>query len=44
MGLNTGLTEAQLHQLLALEETSIGQKDAAAGRQVLTEVLAARQK
>ncbi|RZJ93050.1 MAG: carboxymuconolactone decarboxylase [Hymenobacter sp.] len=42
MGLNTGLTEAQLRQVLALEEKSIGKQEAEAGRAVLTKVLEAR--
>jgi len=42
IGLHIGLTEPQLRQLLALEETSIGRKEAEAGRAVLGKVLAER--
>ncbi|WP_240737428.1 carboxymuconolactone decarboxylase family protein [Hymenobacter metallicola] len=39
MGMNTGLTEAQIRQVLTLEEKSIGKKEADAGRAVLTKAL-----
>ncbi|UOG73465.1 carboxymuconolactone decarboxylase family protein [Hymenobacter tibetensis] len=42
MGMNTGLTEAQLRQVLTLEEKSIGKKEADAGRAVLTKALEAK--
>lgn len=41
MGLNTGLTEPQLRQLLALQEASTGKEHADAGRAVLAKLLAA---
>lgn len=44
MGMNTGLTEPQLQQLLALAETSIGKKEADAGREVLGKVMADKKK
>ncbi|MBG8555075.1 carboxymuconolactone decarboxylase family protein [Hymenobacter guriensis] len=39
IGLHLGLTPTQLRQLLQVEETSIGKKEADAGRAVLTKVL-----
>ena len=42
MGMNTGLTEAQIRQVLTLEEKSIGKKEADAGRAVLTKALEAK--
>jgi len=44
MGMHVGLTEPQLRQLLVLNESSIGQPQAEAGRHVLAEVLAASAK
>jgi 4-carboxymuconolactone decarboxylase len=44
MGMNTGLTAPQLRQLLAVEEASIGKKDADAGRTALNKVLEAIKK
>jgi 4-carboxymuconolactone decarboxylase len=44
MGLNTGLSERQLRQLLDLAEVSIGQKEAGVGRVILGKVLDSRQK
>lgn len=44
IGLNTGLTEPQLRQLLALAEISVGKQAADAGRATLTKALAAKAK
>ncbi|WP_236050108.1 carboxymuconolactone decarboxylase family protein [Hymenobacter negativus] len=44
MGMNTGLTEPQLRQLLALTETNGGLKEAEAGRTMLANVLDANKK
>ncbi|WP_139926323.1 carboxymuconolactone decarboxylase family protein [Hymenobacter sp. DG01] len=43
LGLYNGLTPAQLKQLMAVAETSIGKKDADAGRAVLAKVLSTAQ-
>ena len=40
IALNLGITEAQLEQLLSLIESSVGQAEARAGRQVLLQVMA----
>lgn len=44
MGMNVGITEAQLHQLFSLIETSVGKKEAETGRDVLSKVIAATPK
>ena len=44
IGLHTGLTDAQLQQLMRVAESAVGQKDADAGRTVLKQVLAGRKK
>ncbi|WP_375434951.1 carboxymuconolactone decarboxylase family protein [uncultured Hymenobacter sp.] len=44
MGMNTGLTEPQLRQIMALHEASTGKKEADAGRAVLTKALNAKGK
>jgi 4-carboxymuconolactone decarboxylase len=44
MGMNTGLNESQMQQVMTLEEASIGRKEADAGRVVLTKVLEAKAK
>jgi hypothetical protein len=43
-GLNTGLTEPLLRQLLALEEKNIGKKEADVGCEILDKVLTASKK
>ncbi|MBF9238626.1 carboxymuconolactone decarboxylase family protein [Hymenobacter sp. BT683] len=43
IGLHTGLTPAQLQQLMAVTETSIGKKEADAGRAVLAKALSTAQ-
>lgn len=42
IGLNVGLTEPQLRQVLSLVETNVGKAEAEAGRAVLTQVVALR--
>lgn len=42
MGMNTGLTEAQVQQVMTLTETSVGKAKADVGRTVLTKALAAK--
>ncbi|GAB3857623.1 carboxymuconolactone decarboxylase family protein [Hymenobacter terrigena] len=44
MGMNTGLSEAQLRQVIALEEATIGIKEAEAARAVLAKALESRKK
>jgi 4-carboxymuconolactone decarboxylase len=44
IGLNVGLSEAGLNQILSVIETSVGKKEADAGRRVLSNVIAARKK
>lgn len=44
IALNLGMTEAQLRHLLAIVETNIGKEEADKGRQVLSEVMGAREK
>lgn len=44
IGLNVGLSEAGLRQILSIIETSVGKKEADAGRKVLSDVIAARNK
>ena len=44
MGMNTGLTEAQLQEIIALDEAAIGKKAADAARTVLSQALAAAKK
>ncbi|MCW3081480.1 carboxymuconolactone decarboxylase family protein [Segetibacter sp.] len=44
MGMNTGITEQQLHQLIYIIEKNVGKKGADTGKQVLAKVIAARQK
>ncbi|MDO7874254.1 carboxymuconolactone decarboxylase family protein [Hymenobacter sp. ASUV-10] len=44
IGLHIGLTEPQLRQLLALEETAIGRQEAEAGRAALNKALETRNK
>lgn len=43
IGLHTGLTPAQLRQVMAVTETSVGKKEAEAGRTVLAKVLGSAQ-
>jgi 4-carboxymuconolactone decarboxylase len=42
IGLNVGITEPQLKQVLSLIETKVGKKEAEAGEQVLSKVLTSR--
>jgi 4-carboxymuconolactone decarboxylase len=42
IGLNVGITEPQLKQALSLIETNVGKKEAEAGEQVLSKVMASR--
>jgi 4-carboxymuconolactone decarboxylase len=44
IGLNVGLSEAGLKQILSIIETNVGKKEAAAGRKVLSGVIASREK
>ena len=44
MGMNTGLTEAQVQEIIALDEAAIGKKAADAARTVLAQALAAAKK
>lgn len=42
IGLNMGLSESELEQIFSLVETTVGKKEAEAGRQVLAEVIKSR--
>jgi DNA-binding XRE family transcriptional regulator len=42
MGMNVGLTQAQLSQSFSILEKSIGQREADTAKEVLTTVVAAR--
>jgi alkylhydroperoxidase/carboxymuconolactone decarboxylase family protein YurZ len=42
IALNIGITETQLEQLLSLIESNVGQAEAEAGRQVLSQVMSSR--
>jgi 4-carboxymuconolactone decarboxylase len=44
MGMHTGLSEAQVRQLITLNEVVVGKKEADAARAVLTKTLAASKK
>ncbi|WP_262386090.1 hypothetical protein [Hymenobacter sp. BT491] len=44
MGLHIGLTEAQLRQIVALDEAGVGKKEAGAARAVLAKALDTRGK
>jgi 4-carboxymuconolactone decarboxylase len=44
IGLHVGLTELQIQQILYLIETTVGKKEADAGKQVLSEVMKSRKK
>jgi alkylhydroperoxidase/carboxymuconolactone decarboxylase family protein YurZ len=44
IGLNVGLSEAGLRQILSIIESNVGKKDADAGRKVLSNVIATRNK
>ena len=44
IGLNVGLSEAGLKQILSIIESNVGKKEADAGRKVLANVIAARNK
>lgn len=44
IGMNTGITEQQLKQLLSIIENTVGKKEADTGKQVLNKVIASRQK
>lgn len=43
MGMNTGITEAQIKEVFSIIETSIGKNEANTGREALSKVLAAAQ-
>lgn len=42
MGMNVGLTEAQIKEILSIIGTSVGKQEAEAGLEVLNKVLASR--
>ena len=44
IGLNVGLSESGLKQILSIIQSNVGKKEAAAGRKVLSDVIAARKK
>lgn len=44
MGMNVGLTEGQLKQILSIIESSVGKKEADAGSKILSEVASSRRK
>jgi 4-carboxymuconolactone decarboxylase len=44
MGLHVGLKKVQLEQILSIIESDVGKKEADAGRRVLSEVTASKEK